>query len=161
MRRGERPGPAGCAGPRGAGVMAKWREIWQWRAYQTCMSSIIRKCRFVNPSRVNCSPVYEPAGSCLGLVRGREDTNSSRRYPGTSLAKRRWLAAWHICNETYSRALTELVNYQRREPNLVRQRRTRLSGSLCLLNFPPLQRRSGSREQRLLVVLWGSSCLPG
>ena len=39
--------------PRGAGVMAKWREIWQWRAYQTCMSSIIRKCRFVNPSRVN------------------------------------------------------------------------------------------------------------
>jgi TnpA family transposase len=36
--------------------------------------------------------------------------------PGTSLAKLAWLVAWHIRDDTYSRALAELVNYQHRLP---------------------------------------------
>jgi hypothetical protein len=36
--------------------------------------------------------------------------------PGTSLAKLSWLAAWHIRDETYSKALAEIVNVQHRLP---------------------------------------------
>lgn len=36
--------------------------------------------------------------------------------PGTSLAKLSWLVAWHIRDETYSKALAELVNHQHRLP---------------------------------------------
>ncbi len=36
--------------------------------------------------------------------------------PGTSLAKLSWLVAWHIRDETYSKALAELVNHQHRIP---------------------------------------------
>ena len=36
--------------------------------------------------------------------------------PGTSLAKLSWLAAWHIRDETYSKALAEIVNFQHRLP---------------------------------------------
>ena len=33
---------------------------------------------------------------------------------GTSLAKLSWLVAWHIRDETYSKALIKLVNHQHR-----------------------------------------------
>ena len=46
----------------------------------------------------------------LGLAKMTESC------PGTSLAKLSWLVAWHIRDETYSRALAELVNYQHRLP---------------------------------------------
>jgi TnpA family transposase len=36
--------------------------------------------------------------------------------PGTSLAKLSWLVAWHIRDETYSKALAEIVNHQHRVP---------------------------------------------
>jgi TnpA family transposase len=36
--------------------------------------------------------------------------------PGTSLAKLSWLVAWHIRDETYLKALAELVNHQHRIP---------------------------------------------
>lgn len=36
--------------------------------------------------------------------------------PGTSLAKLAWLVAWHIRDESYSKALAELVNHQHRLP---------------------------------------------
>jgi len=36
--------------------------------------------------------------------------------PGTSFAKLSWLVAWYIRDETYSKALAELVNYQHRLP---------------------------------------------
>ena len=36
--------------------------------------------------------------------------------PGTSLAKLSWLVAWHIRDETYSKALAEIVNHQHGVP---------------------------------------------
>jgi Tn3 transposase DDE domain len=36
--------------------------------------------------------------------------------PGTSLSKLSWLVAWHIRDETYSKALAEIVNHQHRVP---------------------------------------------
>jgi hypothetical protein len=36
--------------------------------------------------------------------------------PGTSPAKLSWLAAWHIRDETYSKALAEIVNHHHRVP---------------------------------------------
>ena len=36
--------------------------------------------------------------------------------PGTSIAKLSWLSAWHIRDETYSKALARLVNHQHRQP---------------------------------------------
>ena len=36
--------------------------------------------------------------------------------PGTSLAKLWWLVAWHIRDETYRKALAELVNFQHQIP---------------------------------------------
>ena len=36
--------------------------------------------------------------------------------PGTSVAKLAWLVAWHIRDESYSKSLAELVNYQHRLP---------------------------------------------
>jgi TnpA family transposase len=36
--------------------------------------------------------------------------------PGTSPAKLSWLVAWHIRDETYSKALAEIVNHQHRIP---------------------------------------------
>ncbi len=36
--------------------------------------------------------------------------------PGTSSAKLSWLVAWHIRDETYSKALAEIVNHQHRIP---------------------------------------------
>ena len=36
--------------------------------------------------------------------------------PGTSLAKLSWLVAWHIRDETYSKALAEIVNYHHGVP---------------------------------------------
>jgi TnpA family transposase len=36
--------------------------------------------------------------------------------PGTSIAKLSWLSAWHIRDETYSKALAEIVNYHHRQP---------------------------------------------
>jgi TnpA family transposase len=35
--------------------------------------------------------------------------------PGTSIAKLSWLSAWHIRDETYSRALATLVNHRHRQ----------------------------------------------
>jgi hypothetical protein len=35
--------------------------------------------------------------------------------PGTSIAKLSWLSAWHIRDETYSKALARLVNHQHRQ----------------------------------------------
>jgi TnpA family transposase len=35
--------------------------------------------------------------------------------PGTSIAKLSWLSAWHIRDETYSKALATLVNHQHRQ----------------------------------------------
>ena len=46
----------------------------------------------------------------LGLAKMAE------AYPGTSLAKLSWLVAWHIRDETYSKALADLVNHQHRIP---------------------------------------------
>jgi len=37
-------------------------------------------------------------------------------YPGTSLAKLSWIVAWHIRDETYSKALSQIVNYHHRVP---------------------------------------------
>lgn len=36
--------------------------------------------------------------------------------PGTSLSRLSWLVAWHIRDETYSKALAEIVNHQHRMP---------------------------------------------
>jgi TnpA family transposase len=36
--------------------------------------------------------------------------------PGTSMAKLSWLSAWHIRDETYSKALARLVNHQHCQP---------------------------------------------
>jgi len=36
--------------------------------------------------------------------------------PGTSIAKLSWLSAWFIRDETYSKALAEIVNYHHRQP---------------------------------------------
>jgi TnpA family transposase len=36
--------------------------------------------------------------------------------PGTSIAQLSWLSAWHIRDETYSKALARVVNYQHRQP---------------------------------------------
>jgi len=36
--------------------------------------------------------------------------------PGTSLARLSWLVAWHIRDETYSKALAEIINHQHRMP---------------------------------------------
>jgi TnpA family transposase len=36
--------------------------------------------------------------------------------PGTSMAKLSWLVAWHVRDETYSKALAELVNYHHQMP---------------------------------------------
>jgi len=36
--------------------------------------------------------------------------------PGTSLAKLSWLVAWHIRDETYSKALAQIVNHQHHVP---------------------------------------------
>lgn len=36
--------------------------------------------------------------------------------PGTSIAKLFWLVAWHIRDETYSKALAEIVNYHHQIP---------------------------------------------
>jgi TnpA family transposase len=36
--------------------------------------------------------------------------------PGTSIAKLSWLVAWHIRDETYSKALAEIVNYHHQVP---------------------------------------------
>jgi TnpA family transposase len=46
----------------------------------------------------------------LGLVKMAE------ACPGTSLAKLSWLVAWHIRDETYRKALAELVNFQHQIP---------------------------------------------
>jgi TnpA family transposase len=35
--------------------------------------------------------------------------------PGTSVARLSWLSAWHIRDETYSKALATLVNHQHRQ----------------------------------------------
>jgi TnpA family transposase len=43
-------------------------------------------------------------------------TKMAEACPGTSLAKLSWLVAWHIRDDTYSKALAELVNYQHRLP---------------------------------------------
>jgi TnpA family transposase len=40
----------------------------------------------------------------------------SEASPGASLSKLSWLVAWHVRDETYGRALAELVNYQHRLP---------------------------------------------
>ncbi len=67
----------------------------------------------------NASPAKDSAllltavladGINLGL------TKMAEACPGTSLAKLSWLAAWHIRDETYSRALAEIVNFQHRLP---------------------------------------------
>jgi TnpA family transposase len=49
-------------------------------------------------------------GTNLGLGKMAESC------PGTSLAKLSWLVAWHIRDETYSKALAEIVNYQHSAP---------------------------------------------
>ena len=36
--------------------------------------------------------------------------------PGTSIAKLSWLVAWHVRDETYSKALAEIVNYHHQVP---------------------------------------------
>ncbi len=36
--------------------------------------------------------------------------------PGTSIAKLSWLSAWHIRDETYTKALARLINCQHRQP---------------------------------------------
>jgi TnpA family transposase len=36
--------------------------------------------------------------------------------PGTSLAKLSWLVAWHIRDDTYSKALAEIINYHHQVP---------------------------------------------
>lgn len=43
-------------------------------------------------------------------------TKMTESCPGTTYAKLSWLQAWHIRDETYSAALTELVNEQFRQP---------------------------------------------
>lgn len=43
-------------------------------------------------------------------------TKMAEACPGTSLAKLSWLVAWHVRDETYSKALAELVNYQHQIP---------------------------------------------
>ena len=40
----------------------------------------------------------------------------SAACPGTSYARLSWLAAWYIRDETYSKALAEIVNAQHRQP---------------------------------------------
>jgi len=46
----------------------------------------------------------------LGLAKMAES------YPGSSPAKLSWLVAWLIRDETYSKALAEIVNHQHRIP---------------------------------------------
>ncbi len=43
-------------------------------------------------------------------------TKMTESCPGTTYAKLSWLQAWHIRDETYSTALTELINAQFRQP---------------------------------------------
>jgi TnpA family transposase len=49
-------------------------------------------------------------GINLGLAKMAEAS------PGTSLSRLSWLVAWHIRDETYGKALAELVNHQHRLP---------------------------------------------
>jgi len=43
-------------------------------------------------------------------------TKMAEACPGTSMAKLSWLVAWHVRDETYSKALAELVNYHHQMP---------------------------------------------
>lgn len=43
-------------------------------------------------------------------------TKMAEACAGATFARLLWLAAWHIRDETYSRALTDIVNYQYRLP---------------------------------------------
>jgi len=43
-------------------------------------------------------------------------TKMAEACPGTSIAKLSWLSAWHIRDETYSKALAEIVNYHHHQP---------------------------------------------
>jgi TnpA family transposase len=43
-------------------------------------------------------------------------TKMAEACPGTSFAKLSWLSSWHVRDETYSKALADLVNYQHRLP---------------------------------------------
>ena len=43
-------------------------------------------------------------------------TKMAEACPGTSIAQLSWLSAWHIRDETYSKALARIVNYQHRQP---------------------------------------------
>ena len=40
----------------------------------------------------------------------------AKSSPGISLARLSWLVAWHISDETYSKALAEIVNHHHRNP---------------------------------------------
>ena len=61
--------------------------------------------RFENQRYVGKPPAQVPTGA--------EDKQFGR---GTSIAQLSWLLAWHIRDETYSKALARIVNYYRRQP---------------------------------------------
>ena len=56
--------------------------------------------------------------------------------PGTSIAKLSWLSAWYIRDETFSKALAEIVNYHHRQPFAARG--SRISRSRAGGNTPEL-----------------------
>lgn len=64
-------------------------------------------------------PAKDPALLLTALLADATNLGLSKMAescPGTSLARLSWLVAWHIRDETYSKALAEIVNYQHRNP---------------------------------------------
>lgn len=64
-------------------------------------------------------PAKDPALLLTALLADATNLGLSKMAescPGTSLARLSWLVAWHIRDETYSKALAEIVNHQHRNP---------------------------------------------
>ena len=64
-------------------------------------------------------PVKEPALLLTALLADATNLGLGKMAescPGTSLARLSWLVAWHVRDETYSKALAEIVNYQHKLP---------------------------------------------
>jgi len=93
-------------------------------------------------------------------------TKMAEACAGATVARLSWLAAWHIRDETYSRALTDIVNYQYRLPfashwgagitswDQLRKRKFTYAKGRCLLvkesaKSCPEERWTSSTKQRV------------
>ncbi len=83
-------------------------EVDQWTDF-TCHFTHLKSGDFAKDRALLLTAILSDALN-LGLAKMAE------ACPGTSLAKLSWLVAWHIRDETYSKALAELVNHQHRIP---------------------------------------------